>query len=123
MQHVCSQSQQLMSIRDTFIHYYIAEAAVELSPCMWSGLGLLNLRRCAPAFCRDLPLLCSYFLYTPLLPACATGNVEERSIVEPVRRVLNNKVRCWHQQHPHVVAPCWHWHGPGVQTASSSVLA
>ena len=38
-------------------------------------------------------LLRSYFLYTPLLPACATGTVEERSIVEPVRRVLNNKVR------------------------------
>ena len=27
----------------------------------------------------------NYFLYTPLLPAVATGTVEERSIVEPVR--------------------------------------
>lgn len=35
---------------------------------------------------------CSYFLYTPLLPACATGTVEERSIVEPVRKVLGSKV-------------------------------
>ncbi|CAL5221824.1 g4081 [Coccomyxa viridis] len=33
----------------------------------------------------------NYFLYTALLPACATGTVEERSIVEPVRRVLHNK--------------------------------
>ncbi len=37
-------------------------------------------------------MLCSYFLYTPLLPACATGTVEERSIVEPVRKVLGSKV-------------------------------
>ncbi|CAL8468285.1 g7825 [Coccomyxa elongata] len=33
----------------------------------------------------------NYFLYTPLLPACATGTVEERSIVEPVRKVLGTK--------------------------------
>ena len=34
----------------------------------------------------------NYFLYTPLLPAAATGTVEERSIVEPVRKMLGNKV-------------------------------
>ena len=33
----------------------------------------------------------NYFLYTPLLPAVATGTVEERSIVEPVRKVLGSK--------------------------------
>jgi NADH dehydrogenase FAD-containing subunit len=33
-----------------------------------------------------------FFLYTPLLPAVATGTVEERSIVEPIRRVVNGKV-------------------------------
>ncbi|KAK9914887.1 hypothetical protein WJX75_001929 [Coccomyxa subellipsoidea] len=33
----------------------------------------------------------NYFLYTPLLPACATGTVEERSIIEPVRKVLGTK--------------------------------
>jgi NADH:ubiquinone reductase (non-electrogenic) len=33
----------------------------------------------------------NYFLYTPLLPAVATGTVEERSIVEPVRKVLGKK--------------------------------
>lgn len=37
-------------------------------------------------------------LYRALLPAVATGTVEERSIVEPVRRILKKKVRwsCGH---------------------------
>ena len=35
----------------------------------------------------------NYFLYTPLLPAVATGTVEQRSIVEPVRKILKNKVQ------------------------------
>lgn len=35
----------------------------------------------------------NYFLYTPLLPAVATGTCEERSIVEPVRKILNGKGR------------------------------
>eukprot|EP00232_Nephroselmis_pyriformis_P022767 CAMPEP_0182864046 /NCGR_PEP_ID=MMETSP0034_2-20130328/6967_1 /TAXON_ID=156128 /ORGANISM="Nephroselmis pyriformis, Strain CCMP717" /LENGTH=626 /DNA_ID=CAMNT_0024996293 /DNA_START=91 /DNA_END=1971 /DNA_ORIENTATION=- len=35
----------------------------------------------------------NYFLYTPLLPAVATGTVEERSVVEPVRNVLAGKGR------------------------------
>ena len=34
----------------------------------------------------------NYFLYTPLLPAVATGTVEERSIVEPIRRIMAGKV-------------------------------
>ena len=33
----------------------------------------------------------NYFLYTPLLPAVATGTMEERSIVEPIRNVLVGK--------------------------------
>ena len=33
----------------------------------------------------------NYFLYTPLLPASATGAVEDRSIVEPVRKQLKSK--------------------------------
>jgi hypothetical protein len=33
----------------------------------------------------------NYFLYTPLLPAVATGTVEERSIVEPVRKVRRGR--------------------------------
>ena len=42
----------------------------------------------------DLVLLSpsNYFLYTPLLPSAATGTVEERSIVEPIRRIVNRKV-------------------------------
>jgi len=35
----------------------------------------------------------NYFLYTPLLPAVATGTMEERSIVEPVRNLVQKKVR------------------------------
>ena len=34
----------------------------------------------------------NYFLYTPLLPAVCTGTVEERSIVEPIRRIMAGKV-------------------------------
>jgi len=33
----------------------------------------------------------NYFLYTPLLPAVATGTCEERSIVEPVRNLITGK--------------------------------
>jgi len=33
----------------------------------------------------------NYFLYTPLLPAVATGTCEERSIVEPVRKICRGK--------------------------------
>lgn len=33
----------------------------------------------------------NYFLYTPLLPAVATGTMEERSIVEPIRNVTIGK--------------------------------
>eukprot|EP00878_Enallax_costatus_P042699 GHUV01050146.1.p1 GENE.GHUV01050146.1~~GHUV01050146.1.p1 ORF type:complete len:222 (+),score=80.95 GHUV01050146.1:935-1600(+) len=33
----------------------------------------------------------NYFLYTPLLPAVAVGTMEERSIVEPVRNLVQGK--------------------------------
>ena len=33
----------------------------------------------------------NYFLYTPLLPGAATGAVEDRSIVEPIRRPIASK--------------------------------
>lgn len=42
----------------------------------------------------------NYFLYTPLLPAVAAGSMEERSIVEPVRHLMHNKVRNWY-------SPCY----------------
>lgn len=35
----------------------------------------------------------NYFLYTPLLPAVATGTLEERSIVEPIRNIIHGKGR------------------------------
>ena len=34
----------------------------------------------------------NYFLYTPLLPSSATGAVEPRSIVDPVRRHISDRV-------------------------------
>lgn len=33
----------------------------------------------------------NYFLYTPLLPSCATGLVEIRSLMEPTRQILRRK--------------------------------
>eukprot|EP01024_Parvocaulis_polyphysoides_P073525 TRINITY_DN9468_c1_g1_i5.p1 TRINITY_DN9468_c1_g1~~TRINITY_DN9468_c1_g1_i5.p1 ORF type:complete len:604 (+),score=96.75 TRINITY_DN9468_c1_g1_i5:111-1922(+) len=35
----------------------------------------------------------NYFLYTPLLPAVATGTMEERSIVEPIRNLALHKAK------------------------------
>uniref|UniRef100_A0A061RCA7 NADH:ubiquinone reductase (non-electrogenic) n=1 Tax=Tetraselmis sp. GSL018 TaxID=582737 RepID=A0A061RCA7_9CHLO len=35
----------------------------------------------------------NYFLYTPLLPAVATGTCEDRSIVEPVRNFVHGKAK------------------------------
>lgn len=34
----------------------------------------------------------NYFLYTPLLPSAATGTVEPRSIVDPVRSHIHDTV-------------------------------
>ena len=36
----------------------------------------------------------NYFLYTPLLPGGVTGTVELRSIVEPVRSLLEGAPSC-----------------------------
>lgn len=33
----------------------------------------------------------NFFLFTPLLPACTTGTVEHRSIMEPIRGIIRNK--------------------------------
>ena len=33
----------------------------------------------------------NYFLFTPLLPSCTTGQIEHRSIMEPIRNVLRQK--------------------------------
>ncbi|PWY77358.1 NADH-ubiquinone oxidoreductase C3A11.07 [Aspergillus heteromorphus CBS 117.55] len=34
----------------------------------------------------------NYFLFTPLLPSCTTGLIEHRSIMEPIRNILRQKV-------------------------------
>ena len=33
----------------------------------------------------------NFFLFTPLLPSCTTGNIEIRSIMEPIRNILRHK--------------------------------
>ncbi|EOO02766.1 putative external nadh-ubiquinone oxidoreductase mitochondrial precursor protein [Phaeoacremonium minimum UCRPA7] len=33
----------------------------------------------------------NYFLFTPLLPSCTTGTIEHRSIMEPIRTILQHK--------------------------------
>lgn len=33
----------------------------------------------------------NYFLFTPLLPSCTTGTIEHRSIMEPIRTILQQK--------------------------------
>ena len=35
----------------------------------------------------------NYFLFTALLPAACFGNVEEKSIIESIRKILRGKVR------------------------------
>uniref|UniRef100_A0A7S3QLS1 NADH:ubiquinone reductase (non-electrogenic) n=1 Tax=Dunaliella tertiolecta TaxID=3047 RepID=A0A7S3QLS1_DUNTE len=61
-----------------------------------SGWGAVSFIKALPANISQTyeVLLVSprnYFLYTPLLPAVATGTMEERSIVEPVRNMIVGK--------------------------------
>jgi len=59
-----------------------------------SGWGAISfLKSLDPSCPYDVVVVSprNYFLYTPLLPGAATGTVEDRSIVEPVRRVLADK--------------------------------
>eukprot|EP00884_Botryococcus_braunii_P007779 jgi/Botrbrau1/17001/Bobra.49_2s0060.1 len=59
----------------------------------WGAVSLVKSLSIADSEKIDLTLISprNFFLYTPLLPAVATGTVEERSIVEPIRRVVNRK--------------------------------
>lgn len=59
----------------------------------WGSMSFVKALSKAQAQEIDLTVISprNYFLYTPLLPAVATGTVEERSIVEPVRKVLGGK--------------------------------
>lgn len=61
-----------------------------------SGWGAMGFVKALPRNIRDSYEVIvvsprNYFLYTPLLPAVATGTMEERSIVEPVRYLINGK--------------------------------
>lgn len=51
----------------------------------------LQFSRCVPGAPSDPHTLRCACSYTPLLPAVATGTIEERSIVEPVRRIMAGK--------------------------------
>ncbi|GIL56627.1 hypothetical protein Vafri_11967 [Volvox africanus] len=61
-----------------------------------SGWGAMSFIKGLPSNISDMYELIvvsprNYFLYTPLLPAVATGTMEERSIVEPVRNFIVGK--------------------------------
>ena len=59
-----------------------------------AGWGAISFLKALDASCPYEVVVVSprnYFLYTPLLPGAATGTVEDRSIVEPVRRVVSDK--------------------------------
>ncbi|KAG2424696.1 hypothetical protein HXX76_014272 [Chlamydomonas incerta] len=61
-----------------------------------SGWGAMSFLKALPTSISDTYELIvvsprNYFLYTPLLPAVATGTMEERSIVEPVRNFIVGK--------------------------------
>jgi NADH:ubiquinone reductase (non-electrogenic) len=61
-----------------------------------SGWGAISFMKALPKNISenyDIVLVSprNYFLYTPLLPAVATGTMEERSIVEPIRNVTTGK--------------------------------
>ena len=53
---------------------------------------MLLLRAAAGLYDVTLVSPRNYFLYTPLLPSAATGTVEPRSIVDPVRSHIPDTV-------------------------------
>ena len=59
----------------------------------WGAISFMKAMDKKTAANYDIILLSprNYFLYTPLLPAVATGTMEERSIVEPIRNVMVGK--------------------------------
>lgn len=82
-----------------------------------SGWGAISFIKALPdniAEKYDIVLVSprNYFLYTPLLPAVATGTMEDRSIVEPVRNLMAGKVSGLRYPGELVVVPgscalCW----------------
>lgn len=61
----------------------------------WGAVSFVKAFKKAAAQRYDIVLVSprNYFLYTPLLPAVATGTMEERSIVEPIRSTITGKGR------------------------------
>jgi Pyridine nucleotide-disulphide oxidoreductase len=61
----------------------------------WGAISFVKAFKKAVASDYDIVLISprNYFLYTPLLPAVATGTMEERSIVEPIRNTITGKGR------------------------------
>lgn len=59
----------------------------------WGACSFVKALKKRDAEKYDITLISprNYFMYTPLLPAVATGTIEERSIVEPIRRIMNGK--------------------------------
>ncbi|MEW5317674.1 MAG: hypothetical protein WDW38_008956 [Sanguina aurantia] len=80
--------------------YYSLDASTKTTRprlvVLGSGWGAMSFIKSLPQTISqkyDLLLVSprNYFLYTPLLPAVATGTMEERSIVEPVRNLMIGK--------------------------------
>ncbi|KAK9815675.1 hypothetical protein WJX72_007865 [[Myrmecia] bisecta] len=61
----------------------------------WAAVSLVKALNKSASKQYDITLISprNYFLYTPLLPAVASGTVEERSIVEPIRKIASGKGR------------------------------
>lgn len=59
----------------------------------WAAISFVKALTTSDSEKYDVTLISprNYFLYTPLLPAVATGTIEDRSIVEPVRRIIKDK--------------------------------
>lgn len=66
----------------------------------WGAVSFLKALNKKNAQKYDIVLISprNYFLYTPLLPAVATGTMEERSIVEPIRNICNGKAQYYEAQ-------------------------
>ncbi|KAL8259361.1 hypothetical protein R6Q59_027314 [Mikania micrantha] len=59
----------------------------------WAGTSFLrNLKN--PAYDVQVISPRNYFAFTPLLPSVTVGTVEARSVVEPIRNIVNKKVYC-----------------------------
>ncbi|KAI9152672.1 hypothetical protein H9P43_009468 [Blastocladiella emersonii ATCC 22665] len=76
----------------------LADAAVKVEKprlvVLGSGWGATSLLRSLDADPYDVTVVSptNNFYYTPLLPSACVGTVEDRSLVEPVRRILSTSI-------------------------------